>query len=464
MVFILISTFPLSITSTLFYASSEHSLESKLIDVSSVHITALLVSQGYLWVGTSTGATLVYRTPLTEGVPITSGKPYLATDAHHSAVRVILTTHTLATMTSSRLSQFISDEQERYQEDWEVGEGFEGSFTSFSPANDSYVFGNAKFPRRASVSLSSIPPSIPEKEETEQEREEEREEEGRDGSVTPPPLPSPRFFDDPRPSTGTIVRKGRESDEEEEDKSRVSSVPVSNSGDKSPGAESGHHSPPAKPPRRVMSENFPTTAAEKEETKEEVEVNKNKEILEREKVKIETRLETRDGHDLSELPGTQSVAADHTPSPSPPTVGGSASGGPRPEGDEESERNLEEDLRTFRRLPTPELHDDVSEDQSATLTRRQARSPSPYEDPATLDLTGPIPVRAMPEFTNLDQTLQRHTQAVEGAIYVLIGGRGLINLRPRRRRSMYSMSLSASDSSISEESCIVAYELKYGNM
>ena len=348
-----------------------------------------------------------------------------------------------------------------------MGEGLEGSFTSFSPANDSYVFGNASFPRRASVALSSIPPSIPEKQEMEQEREEEREEEGREGSVTPPPLPSLSFFDDQRPSTGTIVRKGRESDAvDEEDKSRVSSVPDSDTGDTPPGAESGNHSPPAKPPRRAMSANFLTTVAGKEEMKEEREVAENEEKMETEEIAVETKPETRDSNDLPEVPGTQPAVGDHTPSPRAPTGGSSTSSGPQPEGGKESERNPDEDLRTFRRHPSPELYDDVSEDQTATLTRRQTRSPSPYEDPATLDLTGPIPVRPMPEFSNLDQmTVDRHTpQAVAGAIYVLMGGRGLVNLRPGKRRSMYSMALSGSDSTISEESCVVAYELKYGNM
>ena len=100
------------------------------------------------------------------------------------------------------------------------------------------------------------------------------------------------------------------------------------------------------------------------------------------------------------------------------------------------------------------LYDRVAVDESPYPDRK--RSPSPYEDPATLDLAGPIPVQPMPDFfTTLDQPVVPlyGSEPVTGAIYVLTGGRGLVNLRPDKRGSVHYISQS--------ESCIVAYELKH---
>ncbi len=51
-----------------------------------VHVTALLLSSGYFWIGTSVGVTMVYRIPLIEGVPLITAKPYLAMDGHSGQV------------------------------------------------------------------------------------------------------------------------------------------------------------------------------------------------------------------------------------------------------------------------------------------------------------------------------------------------------------------------------------------
>ena len=52
-----------------------------------VHVTALLVSPGYFWIGTSVGIIMVYRIPLIEGVPLITAKPYLAMDGHKGQVQ-----------------------------------------------------------------------------------------------------------------------------------------------------------------------------------------------------------------------------------------------------------------------------------------------------------------------------------------------------------------------------------------
>ena len=88
-------------------------LESKLPVPHFVHVTCLMASCGFLWIGTSIGAILVYRIPRIKGVPIVSGKPYLSLNSHASAVRVLLYVKTLATYSSTRVSQFLSDEQSR---------------------------------------------------------------------------------------------------------------------------------------------------------------------------------------------------------------------------------------------------------------------------------------------------------------------------------------------------------------
>ena len=78
-----------------------------------VRVTALMASSGFLWIGTSMGLILIYRIPYLEGIPIVSGKPYLAMDGHRGAVRVLLPVKTKATIASSRVGQFLSDEQSR---------------------------------------------------------------------------------------------------------------------------------------------------------------------------------------------------------------------------------------------------------------------------------------------------------------------------------------------------------------
>ena len=84
----------------------------------------------------------------------------------------------------------------------------------------------------------------------------------------------------------------------------------------------------------------------------------------------------------------------------------------------------------------------------------------------TLDLTGPIPIRPMPDFfstlTQSSVITPYGNQTSAGAVYVLSGGRGLVNLQPGKRRSVHYIALSGSgDISTADESCIMAFELKH---
>ena len=67
------------------------------------HISSLLATKGLLWLGTSIGITLVYRIPCLEGVPLISGRPYLAYDAHKDSVRVLLSMTVTSRPTKQRI-------------------------------------------------------------------------------------------------------------------------------------------------------------------------------------------------------------------------------------------------------------------------------------------------------------------------------------------------------------------------
>ena len=73
-----------------------------------------MASSGYLWIGLSGGAVLIYRIPHFEhGLPFINGKPFLASDGHKGSVRVLAAVQTKLDMPSGRFDQFISEEKER---------------------------------------------------------------------------------------------------------------------------------------------------------------------------------------------------------------------------------------------------------------------------------------------------------------------------------------------------------------
>ena len=98
-----------------FYFSfhAAHHLDPKVKLPTFTHVTSLMTFSGFLWIGTSIGLVLIYRIPHLEGIPIVSGKPYLAMDAHKGSVRVLLPVKTKSTIYNSRVEQFLNDEQAR---------------------------------------------------------------------------------------------------------------------------------------------------------------------------------------------------------------------------------------------------------------------------------------------------------------------------------------------------------------
>ena len=416
---------------------AEHNLQSKTHSINNLHVTSLLLCQGYLWVGTSAGLAMVYRTPYLKTVPIVIGKPYMATYGHSSAVRVLISTHTVGTLSSSRLNQFISEEQERFQED--TTEFCDENHVPQSPTtNDTTsVNGGEVIGRRSS---SSIPASIPE--------------EGTSASSTFPPLPPPIFSDEVSP-TGTL-----KTNDTQDKLTTLASEDVPDSAHRENGSSTlrGNESQPF-----TNSTIESTTATVQTATNAPQYTSDGMSLPVRRKsskTKSVTKAESRE----SEVKREGTFRRILTPESLDP---GRFRCVPTPDAAKNGRilQSPDENEGTFRRKPTPECHpalyDEVAADESPTLNRN--KSPSPYEDPATLDLTGPIPLRPMPDFfTTLDQSAVPGYGAgpVEGAIYVLTGGRGLVNLRPGKRRSVHYIALSGSDVSTADKSCIVAYELK----
>ena len=70
-----------------------------------------MASRGYLWVGMSVGTILVYQIPHLNGLPLVSGKPFLASDGHTGPVQVLLRIKTKLDISTARFDQFVSDEE-----------------------------------------------------------------------------------------------------------------------------------------------------------------------------------------------------------------------------------------------------------------------------------------------------------------------------------------------------------------
>ncbi|XP_011409669.1 PREDICTED: rho guanine nucleotide exchange factor 10-like protein [Amphimedon queenslandica] len=88
-------------------------IEDKLNSHVNIHITSLLVESGFLWTGTSSGATLIYRIPPLNGLPILNSRPFLAGDGHNGTVRVLVSVQTQIDKTSARFEEFMKEERER---------------------------------------------------------------------------------------------------------------------------------------------------------------------------------------------------------------------------------------------------------------------------------------------------------------------------------------------------------------
>jgi len=83
------------------------------LDGKHAHISNILATKGLLWLGTSLGVTLVYRIPCLEGVPLISGRPYLAYDAHQDNVRILLNVTVRSRPVKKRIGSYILREHVR---------------------------------------------------------------------------------------------------------------------------------------------------------------------------------------------------------------------------------------------------------------------------------------------------------------------------------------------------------------
>ena len=413
-------TVALSVRSPLFL--TEYNLEPKLSNLGTLHITALMASSGYLWVGTSIGALLVYNMPHLEGVPLVTGKPYLAMDAHREAVRVLLTVKTMATVSSTRVSQFIYDEQAR-----NIG------FLKHIP-----VFGDGGL---ADAPESTLPRIL---------EEEEMPSNGgtlmhsiisTDVEEPHPQSPTPPLIQFSSEETDNVEggeRVGSTLDKENQsmpwvsvtvqggnqlqDSAEVSLLHLS-------GKEIGHII--NRLDKTVDKEDEPQAPTDEGERRVKLENGDKSQQQQQSQVSMAT-VSLNDPHH-------KEMAAGY----SYPT-----------------------ELDTFRRLSTPESvaslsshdYDPVTDESSFEMTK----APSPYEDPNTLEHTGPIPA---PEFfAPIDSTMSsvpgKPTQSHEEAVYVLTAGRGLLNLRAgRRKSSVLPIGGNSSLTSVRNEGCMIAYEI-----
>lgn len=416
-------TVTLSVHSPLFL--TEYNLEPKLSHLDTLHITALMASSGYLWVGTSIGALLVYNMPHLEGVPLVTGKPYLAMDAHREAVRVLLTVKTMATVSSTRVSQFIYEEQARnigfFKHIPVVGDGgLADTLPRISEEEEMPSNGGTLMHSIISTDVeephvrSPTPPLIQfSSDETDNVEGRERDEVGiKDGSTLPVDKENQSM-----PWVSVTVQGGNQL----QDSAEFSLLHLS-------GKEIGHVINGLD--KTVEEEVEPQAAADEGERREKL---KNGDMAQQQQPQVSmATVSLNDPHH-------KEMAAGY----SYPT-----------------------EMDTFRRLPTPESvaslsshdYDPVTDESSFEMTK----APSPYEDPNTLEHTGPIPA---PEFfAPIDSTMSsvpgKPTQSHDEAVYVLTAGRGLLNLRAgRRKSSVLPIGGSSSITSVRNEGCMIAYEI-----
>ena len=83
------------------------------LDGDHAHISHILATKGLLWLGTSLGVTLVYRIPCLEGVPLISGRPYLAYDAHQDNIRILLNVTVASRPVKKRIGSYVLREHIR---------------------------------------------------------------------------------------------------------------------------------------------------------------------------------------------------------------------------------------------------------------------------------------------------------------------------------------------------------------
>ena len=388
---------------------------------------------------------MIYRTPYLRTVPMATGKPFMAMRGHRGGVRVLVSVTTAGSLSSSRFDQFVSEEQERFQSDWDISDQSHqesGPTATLTSSTTTTTTTSATFAAAYEGGLGV-------------------------GEVsTFPPLPPPIFSDEASP-TGTL-------------KSVVEAQEAGTSGAVGgDGVDTTENGVPehytdifANGEMKKVTSLSPETAAttptfagiaQPPASEDDISLPVRRKSSRWSNKASERERGSETGRRSS---STQDMDTFHRID----TLKAEQHGGIAQQMTFDHKGREYDDEGTIRRKPAPEvtpppLYDDVTPEDSPYPHRR--RSPSPYEDPATLHLTGPMPLRSMPEFlATLKQSMMLHhpspDESSERAIYVLTGGRGLVNLRPGRRRSVHYAALSGSDSaSTTDESCIIAYELKH---
>ena len=404
-----------------------------------------------------------------------SGKPHLAMDGHRESVRVLLTVKTMATVSSLRVSQFMSDEKARNISFLQhIPIAADGEYLDTLPR----ISENEELPLRQGFNVlpSEGPPgkssTLPINPITSEENgieavtgiEEEAEViAGKENIVvtTEEQLLTSEFPNGPSELEERHSEDSTEAslhlDEKDQlvnglDKhpavkeidTQVSEDESKPEGDESKpeGDESKPEGDESKLERNDSKPEEGESKPERDESKPGVEMNGNNEDLQQQKPQVTS----------STLAAEVSLNAKKS------------------ELQEDSIYSYPTELDTFRRLNTPDSAASVntvsSHEYDPALTDESyevGKAPSPYEDPATLEHTGPI--SAPDFFSPVDSTMPsipgRSTQPHEGAIYILTAGRGLVNLRPGRRRSsvLFPSASSTSLTSVRNEGCMIAYEI-----
>lgn len=454
-----------------------HKLE-KLGGLDRLHVTALLASNGFLWVGTSIGAVLIYRIPHLGGVPLVAGKPYLAMESHKEAVRVLVAVKTIATVSSSRVKQFISDEDTRNILDAEGGEqNVNGVSTMRRLSNSNYVApATATFDPSATLRGS------------------------------PPPLPAPTF-------DGLSYEEGHGD-------TRVST----NAGYDNPDELARVVAPNGEVLREEEAEPQETWRVIVEEKEEEVEEEREEEEVEGEGAmegsaadlpaskELEAVREST-GDDAKQQGLSQSLdyelvdcyptdnARTHQPDkddseatqPIASRVPAPSSGnaqpvsrvpGPSPDlpqapspSDQEPDPDLDKTTlkaqvqakhftdpdpcdTTMVRVSSPDSGSSTNEyDMVETCHTIKAGD---YEDPRTLQWQGPAAIGSLATFFPVQTSLHRSSKPHEGAVFVLTAGRGIVDLRPGKKTGvLFPLPRTRSVvSTAGDESCMIAYEIE----
>ena len=345
----------------------------------------------------------------------------MALHGHTSGVRVLISTQTAGTLSSSRFDQFVSEEQERFQEEWEPVEGEEGELQPLMNGGGDVFTGGEE---------SSVLQPI---------------EEGGESS-TFPPLPPPNF-DDLSPN-GTLKSATQPDGGTDGGASEGIGKTDSLKAQQEPNTSTGS-------PTEASNEATPTSATTQgSESRETQQASNGLAMPVRRKSSNKTKSAAEGGEGKnSENEDTGTFRRLNTLD----TAARVGQGRPSPV---EEERESASPQPRVEVTPPP-LYDEVTQEEDSMSLHRK-RSPSPYEDPSTLHLAGPIPLRPLPDFfTTLEQSVAPVFSAgsTEGAVYVLTGARGFVSLQGGRKRSVQY--IRPGDVSTSDESCIIAYELKH---